>query len=107
MLRFSFGVSRTDRIRNEHISGTAQVGLKKSGKVWTCQRIYWTKDVVDGAAMQNERRDHRRGLMGVVIEDMKMVGVAGDRVRWRQIIHCCNHERVQMKVEEEGEEKRE
>lgn len=27
MLRFSFGVSRTDRIRNKHISGAAQVRL--------------------------------------------------------------------------------
>lgn len=50
----------------------------------------------------------RRGLVDVVMEDMKMVGVAkeeaGDRVRWRQIIYCCNHERVQMNEEEEEEE---
>lgn len=55
-----------------------------------------------------EKRDHRRGLMDVVMEDMKVVGVAkkeaGGRVRWRQIIYCCNHERARRKEEEEGEE---
>lgn len=55
-----------------------------------------------------EKRVHRRGLMDVVMEDMKMGGVAkkeaGDRVRWRQIIYCYNHERVQRKEEEEEEE---
>ena len=42
MLRFSLGVTRMDRIRNEYIRGTAQVGRfgdKVRGEiemVWTC-----------------------------------------------------------------------
>ena len=44
MLRFSLGVTRMDKIRNEYIRGTAQVGRfgerettrGETGVVWTC-----------------------------------------------------------------------
>lgn len=46
----------------------------------------------------------------VVMEDMKIVGVATEEavngVRWRQFIYCGNHERAQLKEEEKRERRR-
>ena len=48
-----------DKIRNEYIRGTAQVGWRENSRgktemVWTCTEeslwVYWEKDGEDGAA---------------------------------------------------------
>ena len=51
MLRFSLGVTRMDKIRNEYIRGTAQV-VQFGEK--TREAIYWEKDAEDGVARKEE-----------------------------------------------------
>ncbi|KAK3572390.1 hypothetical protein QTP86_032612 [Hemibagrus guttatus] len=65
MLRFSLGVTRLDRIRNEYIRGTAHVG--RLGDKVREARLRWFGHV--------QRRD-----MGARVED------AEDRDRWREMI---------------------
>ncbi|KAK3511348.1 hypothetical protein QTP70_004529 [Hemibagrus guttatus] len=87
MFRFSLGVTRLDRIRNEYIRGTAHVG--RLGDKVREARLRWFGHV--------QRRDSeyigRRMLdMDVINEDMKLVGArvedAEDRDRWREMIRC-------------------
>ncbi|KAK3513525.1 hypothetical protein QTP70_016466 [Hemibagrus guttatus] len=71
MLRFSLGVTRLDRIRNEYIRGTAHVG--RLGDKVREARLRWFGHV--------QRRD-----MGASVED------AEDRDRWREMIRCGDPE---------------
>ncbi|XP_077407522.1 uncharacterized protein LOC144038707 [Vanacampus margaritifer] len=103
MLRFSLGVTRKDRIKNEYIRGTAHV--KGFGDKVREARLRWFEHVQRRASEYIGRRmlsfqmpsrwsreRPKRRFMDVVKEDMKEVGVrvedAEDRVRWRQLL-CC------------------
>ncbi|KAI5092175.1 hypothetical protein C0J45_17806, partial [Silurus meridionalis] len=103
MLRFSLGVTRMDRIRNEFIRGTAHVG--RFGDKVREVRLRWFGHVQRrdmgyiGRRMlrmeppgRRERGRPRRRFMDVVREDMQVWGVndadVEDRVVWRRMIHC-------------------
>lgn len=103
MLRFSLGVTRLDRIRNEFIRGTAHVGC--FGKKVREARLRWFGHVQRRDSeyigrkmlkMELPGRRHRgrpkRRYMDAIKEDMKLVGGSEkdieDRVRWRQMIRC-------------------
>ena len=103
MLRFSLGVTRMDKIGNEYIRGTAQVG--KFGEKTRGARLRWhghlrRKD--DGyigrrmlrMELPGKRKWGRpkRRYMDVVKEDMAEVEVTEedtvDRNNWRRKIRC-------------------
>ena len=103
MLRFSLGVTRMDRIRNEHVRGTAHV--RRFGDKVREARLRWfghvqrrDSEYIGNRMLRLElpgkrpRGRPKRRFMDVVKEDMKVVGVreedAKDRVRWRQMIRC-------------------
>ena len=98
MLRFSLGVTRMDKIRNEYIRGTAQVG-RFGGKTREA-RLRWYGHVLRkddgyiGRRMlkmelpgKRKRGRPKRRFMDVVKEDMAEVEVkeedADDRSNWR------------------------
>ena len=103
MLRFSLGVTRMDRIRNEYIRGTAHVRcfgdkVREARLRWfghvqrrNCEYIGRRMLRLELPGRRSRGRPKRR-FMDVVREDMKLVGVseedAEDRVRWRHMIHC-------------------
>ena len=101
MLRFSLGVTRMDKIRNEYIRGTAQVG-KFGGKTREA-RLRWyghlrrKDDGYIGRRMlrmelpgKRKRGRPKRRFMDVVKEDMAEVEVTEedtvDRNNWRRKI---------------------
>ena len=103
MLRFSLGVTRMDKIRNECIRGTAEVG--KFGEKTREARLRWyahlrrKDDGYIGRRMlrmelpgKRKRGRPKRRFMDVVKEDMAEVEVAEedtvDRNNWRRKI-CC------------------
>ena len=103
MLRFSLGVTRMDKIRNEYIRGTAQVG--RFGEKTREARLRWYGHVLrkdDGYIGKRMLRMElpgkgKRGrpktrFMDVVKEDMAEVEVkeedADDRSIWRLKIRC-------------------
>ena len=103
MLRFSLGVSRVDRIKNDHIRGTAKVGkfgdrarearLRWFGHVQRRNDEYVGRKVLEMALPGRRRRGRpKRRFMDAVREDMSMVGVveddAQDRARWKRLIRC-------------------
>ncbi|KAK3511868.1 hypothetical protein QTP70_027470 [Hemibagrus guttatus] len=65
MLRFSLGVTRLDRIRNEYIRGTAHVG--RLGDKVREARLRWF-----GHVQRRDRRPKRRYMDGIN-EDMKLI----------------------------------
>ncbi|XP_065642491.1 uncharacterized protein LOC136074118 [Hydra vulgaris] len=85
MLRFSFGVIKKDRIRNEFIRGSAHVQRR--------QESYIGRKVL-GMELSDKRRRGRpkRRFMDAVVEDMRVAGVSvegtHDRARWRSLIRC-------------------
>ncbi|KAK2896145.1 hypothetical protein Q8A73_015633 [Channa argus] len=103
MLRFSLGVTRMDRIRNEYIRGTAHVRcfgdkVREARLRWfghvqrrNCDYIGRRMLRLELPGRRSRGRPKRR-FMDVVREDMKLVGVseedAEDRVRWRHMIRC-------------------
>ncbi|KAK2897556.1 hypothetical protein Q8A73_013936 [Channa argus] len=105
MLRFSLGVTRMDRIRNEYIRGTAHVRcfgdkVREARLRWfghvqrrNCEYIGRRMLRLELPGRRSRGRPKRR-FMDVVREDMKLVGVseedAEDRVRWRHMIRCGN-----------------
>ncbi|MCJ8728463.1 hypothetical protein PDJAM_G00004720 [Pangasius djambal] len=115
MLRFSLGVTRLDRIRNEYIRGTAHVGhlgdkvrearLRWVGHVQRREREYIGRRTLD-MELPGRRRTGRpkRRYMDVINEDMKLVGAsvegAEDRDRWRVMIHCGDPRREKPKEED-------
>ncbi|KAK3541781.1 hypothetical protein QTP86_005445 [Hemibagrus guttatus] len=103
MLRFSLGVTRLDRIRNEYIRGTAHVGrlgdkvretrLRWFGHVQRRESEYIGRRMLDMELPGRRQRGRpKRRYMDGINEDMKLVGAsvgdAEDRDRWREMIRC-------------------
>ncbi|KAK3539909.1 hypothetical protein QTP70_019554 [Hemibagrus guttatus] len=103
MLRFSLGVTRLDRIRNEFIRGTAHVGrlgdkvrearLRWFGHVQRRESEYIGRRMLDMELPGRRQRGRpKRRYMDGINEDMKLVGAsvedAEDRDRWREMIRC-------------------
>ncbi|KAK3547576.1 hypothetical protein QTP86_025465, partial [Hemibagrus guttatus] len=103
MLRFSLGVTRLDRIRNEYIRGTAHVGrlgdkvrearLRWFGHVQRRESEYFGRRMLDMELPGRRQRGRpKRRYMDGINEDMKLVGAsvedAEDRDRWREMIRC-------------------
>ncbi|KAK3528866.1 hypothetical protein QTP70_011743 [Hemibagrus guttatus] len=103
MLRFSLGVTRLDRIRNEYIRGTAHVGrlgdkvrearLRWFGHIQRRESEYIGMRMLDmGLPGRRQRGRPKRRYMDGINEDMKLVGAsvedAEDRDRWREMIRC-------------------
>ena len=116
MLRFSLGVTRMDKIRNEYIKGTAQVG--KFGEKTREARLRWyghlrrKDDGYIGRRMlrmelpgKRKRGRPKRRFMDVVKEDMAEVEVTEedtvDRRNWRKKIRCGDPWWEKPKEEEE------
>ncbi|XP_062865903.1 uncharacterized protein LOC134328668 [Trichomycterus rosablanca] len=105
MLRFSLGVTRMDKVRNEIIRGTAQVKqlgdkvrearLRWFGHVQRRDSEYIGRRMLDMQLPGKRQRGRpKRRYMDAVREDMEVVGVrtedAVDRVRWRRMTRCGN-----------------
>ncbi|KAK3569126.1 hypothetical protein QTP86_024493 [Hemibagrus guttatus] len=103
MLRFSLGVTRLDRIRNEYIRGTVHVGrlgdkvrearLRWFGHVQRRESEYIGRRMLDMKLPGRRQRGRlKRRYMDVINEAMKLVGArvedAEDRDRWREMIRC-------------------
>ena len=103
MLRFTMGVTRKDKIRNEHIRSTAKVerlGMKmKEGRLrWYGDVMIRDQEYVGRKMMEMElpgkrrRRRPKRRFLDVVKKDMKEIGVKEmdieDRKMWRMMKHC-------------------
>ncbi|KAK3532223.1 hypothetical protein QTP86_009500 [Hemibagrus guttatus] len=103
MLRFSLGLTRLDRIRNEYIRGTAHVGrlgdkvsearLRWFGHVQRRESEYIGRRMLDMELPGRRQRGRpKRRYMDGINEDMKLVGAsvedAEDRDRWREMIRC-------------------
>ena len=103
MLRFTMGVTRKDKIRNEYIRSTVKVewlGMKmREGRLrWYGHVMRRDKEYVGRKMMEMElpgkrrRGRPKRRFLDVVKEDMKEVGVKEmdieDRKMWRMMIRC-------------------
>ena len=103
MLRFSLGVTRMDKIRNEYIRGTAQVGrFGEKTREAGLRRYGHVRRKDDGYIGRRRLRMElpgkrkwgrpKRRFMDVVKEDMAEVEVTEedteDRNNWRWIIRC-------------------
>ena len=96
-------MTRTDRIRNESIRGTAHVRcfgekvrearLRWFGHVQRRDSEYIGRRMLELELPGKRSRGRpKRRFMDVVREDIKVVGVRGEdtenRVRWRKLIRC-------------------
>lgn len=105
MLRFSLGVSRMDRIRNEVIRGTTQTGrfgekarearLRWFGHVQRRDSPYIGRRMLEMELPGRRQRGRpKRRFMDTVREDMQIVGVrvedAENRERWKSMTRCGN-----------------
>ena len=104
MLRFAMGVTRKDKIRNEHIRSTLKVerlGMKMTegrlrwyGHVMRRGQEYVRRKMMEMELLGKRRRGRpKRRFLDVVKEDMGEVGaketdVEGKTV-WRKMISCC------------------
>ena len=103
MLRFTMGVTKKDKIRNEHIRSTVKVerlGIKmREGRLrWYGHVMRRDQEYVGRKIMETElprkrkRGTPKRRFLDVVKEDMKEVGVKEmdieDRKMWRMILRC-------------------
>ena len=65
MLRFSLGVTIMDKIRNEYIRGTAQVGrFGEKPREARMRWVYWGKDAGDGVARKEETGKAKKEVYG-------------------------------------------
>ncbi|XP_013866635.1 uncharacterized protein LOC106519479 [Austrofundulus limnaeus] len=105
MLRFSLGVTRVDKIRNDCIRRTAYVScvgdkIRKARLRWFGHVQRREIEYIGRRMLRMElpgrrpRGRPKRRFMDGVKEDMKVVGVreedAEDRVTWKQKTHCGN-----------------
>ena len=103
MLRFTTGVTRKDKIRNEHIRITVKVErlgmnmregrLRWYGHVMRKDQEYVGRKMMEMELPEKRRRGRpKRRFLDAVKEDMKEVGVKEmnieDRKMWRMMIHC-------------------
>ena len=103
MLRFAMGVTRKDKIRNEHIRSTVKVerlGIKmREGRLrWYGHVMRRDQEYVGRKMMEMElpgktkRGRPKRRFLDVVKEDMEEVGAKEtdieDRKMWRMMIRC-------------------
>ena len=103
MLRFSIGVTRKDKIRNEHIRSTVKVerlGMKMRegrlrwyGHVMRRDQEYVGRKMMEMALPGKRRRGiPKRRILDEVKEDMGKVGATEtyveDRKMWRMMIRC-------------------
>ena len=103
MPSFTMGVTRKDKIRNEHIRSTVKVerlGMKiREGRLrWYGHVMRRDQEYVERKMMEMElpgkrrRGRPKRRFLDVVKEDMKEVGVKEmdieDRKMWRTMIRC-------------------
>ena len=103
MLRFAMGVTRKDKIRNEHIRSTVKVerlGMKMRegrlrwyGHVMRRDREYVRRKMMEMELPGKRKRGRRkRRFKDVVKEDMGKVGAketdVEDRKVWRIMIRC-------------------
>ena len=103
MLRFTMGMTRKDKIRNEHIRSTVKVerlGMKMRedrlrwyGHVMRRDQEYVGRKIMEMELPGKRRRGRpKRRFLDVVKEDMKEVGVKEmdieDRKMWRMMIRC-------------------
>ena len=103
MLRFSLGVTRMDKISNEYIRGTAQMGrfeektrearLRWYGHVWRKDDWYIGRRLLMMELPGKRKRGRpKRRFMDVMKEDMAEVDVTEedteDRNNWRWKIRC-------------------
>ena len=106
MLRFAMGVTRKDKIRNEHIRSTVkveQLGMKmREGRLrWYGHVMRRDQEYVGRKMMEMElpgkrrRGRPKRRFLDAVKEDMQEVGVketdVEDRKMWRMMIRCGHH----------------
>ena len=104
MLRFAMGVTRKDKIRNEHIRSTIKVerlGTKmREGRLrWYGHVMRRDQEYVGRKMMEMELPGKRKGrskrrFLDVVKKDIMKVGAkemdVEDRKMWRMMI-CCGH----------------
>ena len=103
MLRFAMGVTRKDKIRNEHIRSTVKVELlrmkMREGRLrWYGHVMRRDQDYVRRKIMEMElpgkrkRGRAKKKLLEVVKEDMGEVGAketdVENRTVWRKMIRC-------------------
>ena len=103
MLRFAMGVTRKDKIRNEHIRSTVkveQLGMKMRegrlrwyGHVMRKDQEYVGRKIMEIELPGKKRRGRpKRRFVDVVKEDMGEVGVketdVENRKMWRMMIRC-------------------
>ena len=103
MLRFAMGVTRKDKIRNEHIRSTVkveQLGMKMRegslrwyGHVMRRDQEYVGRKMMEMELPGKRRREiPKRRFLDAVKEDMREVGVKAtdveDRKMWRKMIRC-------------------
>ena len=103
MLRFAMGVTRKDKIRNEHIKSTVKVerlGMKMRegrlrwyGHVMRRDQEYVGRKMIEMELLGKRRRGRpKRRFLDVVKEDMGEVGAeetdVEDRKMWRMMIRC-------------------
>ena len=97
MLRFAMGVTRKDKIRNEHIRSTVkveQLGMKMwYGHVMRRDQEYVGRKITEMELPGKRRRGRpKRRFLDAVKEDMEEVGVketdVKDRKMWRMMIRC-------------------
>ena len=103
MLRFAMGVTRKDKIRNEHIRSTVKVEqlgmkmregrLRRYGHIMRRDQEYVGRKMMEMELPGKRRRGRpKRRFLDVVKEDMGEVGAketdVEDRKMWRMMIRC-------------------